>query len=207
MFRRTEHHRRATTIAELIIAITVTALISLGVAAILQAATYGTSARREVRRVAVRSEQVRSRIDNALCSARAVLASGSGYIVLWIGDTRKNDQVNLSELQLLEIPSGSTTLSSYTTVFPTGWTQTQIDTADVAYAAGSNFATVAQTAKAGSYFPGTVWATGASSFTVALDNASLGLTHLVTWDLTLTNDLLSDSLVGAASLREIGVPQ
>jgi hypothetical protein len=193
------------TLAELIVAITITTLIAAGVGSILFAASYGTSSRRDVRRLAVRSAQERQRIDDAIRSAAAILAKGSSYIVLWTGDTRSNNQVNLSELQLIEL--SGTTLNSYTTVWPSGWSQATIDAADTTYAANTDFYTTTQTAKSGSNFPGTTWATSASNFTITLDSATANLAVLVTWKLTLTNDLVSESLVEATALRNHVVPQ
>lgn len=203
--RYIQQHRRALTLAELIVAITVTALIAASVGSILFAAGYGTSSRRDVRRLAVRSAQIRHRLDNAIRSAQAVLASGTGYIVLWTGDTRVNGQVNLSEIQMIELASG--TLTWYVTVFPSGWSQSTIDAADTTYAASTNFYTTATTAKAGTNFPGTTWATAASDFTITLDNATATAAKLVTWNLTLTNDLLTQSLVEATALRQPIAPQ
>jgi hypothetical protein len=198
-------HRRALTLAELIVATTITTLLAAGVGSILFAASYGTSSRRDVRRLAVRSAQARPRIDDAIRSAAAVLAKGSSYIVLWTGDSRKNNQVNLSELQLIEL--SSTTLTSYTTAWPSGWSQATIDAADTTYAANTNFYTTAQNAKSSGNFPGTTWATSASNFTITLDSGTANLAVLVTWKLTLTNDLLSQALVEAVALRNHVVPQ
>jgi len=195
------------TLVELLIALIITSMLALGVASILYAASYGTSSRREVRRMVVRTEQLRARLDDAVRNARAVLASGNAYIVLWIGDTRRNNQVNLSELQLIELASGSTQLKSYETQFPGGWTEAQIEAADTAYAAGSDFAAVAQAAKQGSYFPGTTWAGGISDFSVTLDHGTPVQARMATWRLTLTNELLSESLVGTAALRSPGAPE
>lgn len=207
LVQRPARRRSALTIPELIISVTITSLIALSVAGILHAAGYGTSARRDVRRVAVRAEQVRDRINEALRSARAVLASGPGYVVLWTGDTRRNDQVNLSELQLIELPAGSSTLSSYRTRFPAGMSQAAIDAADVAYAANSNFHSIAQAAKTGTYFKPTIWATGVSNFTPVLHGATPGETNHVTWSLTLTVGTLTETLAGAGTLRRQGGPQ
>src|SRR5689334_1045094 len=101
MRRRTIH--RGFTLVELLLSLITTAFIGLAVAMILQTAAYGTSTKRDARRIAVRSESTRDRMNDAIRNARAVLASGSTYLVLWMGDSNKNDQVNLSELQLIEL--------------------------------------------------------------------------------------------------------
>lgn len=196
------HCRRGMTLAELLISLTVTVFIGLAVATMLQAASFGTSTKRDFRRTAVRTEVVRNRLNDAIRNARAVLASGAGYIVLWRGDLRKNDQVNLSELQLIEL-SGST-VTSYVTVWPASYTQTQIDTADVAYSPNTNFYNVAKGAKNGISFPGTTWVSNVSALTFS-NNLTPPATSLTSWSLTLTTQ--TEPLVGAAGLRAQGAPQ
>ncbi len=203
--RRHARRRPAFTIAELIISLVITALIASSVASVLYAAGYGTSSRRDVRRVVVRSQQIHRRVDDAVRNAAAVLAGGSGYVVLWTGDSRDDNQVNLSELQLIELVGS--TLTAYSADFPDGWTDAQIEAADTAYPPASNFATVAQTEKAGSYFPATEWATQISDFELTLDDPTPVDARLVTWKLTLTHELLSEDLVGTASLRAPLTPQ
>ena len=195
--------KRGVTLVELILAMMITALIGVGVASTLYAASYGTSSRREVRRVAVRSQQLHSRIEDAIRNARAILASGQvsagyGYLVLWAGDTNQNNHVNLSELQLIELPSGSATLSSYANPSPT---------TDTEYAPATDFYTAAQTAKTTDNLIGTPWAKGISNFALTVNSSKPANKPLVTWSLKLTDQLLSENLVCAASLRSPGQAQ
>jgi hypothetical protein len=181
------------------IAMMVVTLIALTVAAILQTAAYGTSSQREVRRVVVRSEQVQTRIEDAIRDARAVLGFGSGYVVLWTGDTNPDGQVNRSELQLIELPAASTTLTLYTGQYASG---------EPAYAASSNFSTVAQSIKSSGYFPGTTLSTNVAGLTFTLDYPSTPtLARLVTWSLTLTDQQVSQVVAGSASPRAPGQPK
>ncbi len=197
--------RRSVTLVELTIAMIVTAFIGLAVALILQSAAYGTSSRRDIRRLAARAEMLRDRLNDAVRGARSILASGSDHLVLWVGDSRQNEQVNLSELQLIELSGG--TITSYTTVWPAGWSQSAIDNADTAYPAGSDFAGIAQAAKSSGLFPGTVWSTGVSNLSIALNGPTPQLSTMTTWSLTLTSGGMSEPLTGAASLRQSAAPQ
>ena len=201
MSAKTPNCRRAMTIVEVLMSLIVVSLISVGVAAMLYAAGYGTSARREVRRVAVRTQQVRLRLDDAIRTASQVLAAGEtspghAYLVLWRGDTNAEDtnqgKVNLSELELIELPDGSTTLTSYTNPSPG---------TDTAYESDSDFYQVAQNAKSGGDLAGTTWAQGIWAFGITLDEATPADAQLVTWRFTLTDQELSESLVGCISLR------
>lgn len=189
----------AFTLVEVLLATVMVALMAAGVAAILQVAAYGSSSQREVRRVVVRSRQAQARLDAALRNAHAILASGSGYIVLWTGDSRTDKKVNPSELQLIELASG--TLTSYTTVYPGGWTQAQIDAADTAYPTGTNYYTAAQNAKSGAYFPGTPWCTQLSGLSFTLNAAVATEATLVTYSVTLTDASLTEPVQASVALR------
>ncbi len=68
MRMRVDPTRRAVTLVELIISLLITSMVALGVAAILQAASYGTSSRREIRRIVVRTQQV----DHAVLAVQTV---------------------------------------------------------------------------------------------------------------------------------------
>ena len=186
---------------ELILAIMISSMIALGVTSILYASSYGTSSKREIRRVAVQAEQVRARLDNAARNARQFLATGSGYVVLWLGDTRNDDQVNISELQLIEVASNTTQLKSYTAKWPSGWNDTQITAADTAYPLASDFYAIVQTLKGGSYFPAITWMEDVADFTVTLNEGTPSAARMMSWRFTMTDQLLSETLVGVCSLR------
>jgi len=194
-------YRRAMTIVEVLMALIVVSLISVGVAAMLHAAEYGTSSQREVRRVAVRSQQVRLRLEDAIRQARQILAAGEtsaghGYLVLWRGDTNTEDtnqnKINLSELELIELPDGSSTLTSYVA--------TTLAT-DTVYESDSNFYKVAQNAKDDGDLTGTTWAESMDEFGITLDEAAAADARLVTWRFTLTDQELSETLVSSIALR------
>lgn len=204
MLKPRQHHRRrllrGSTLPEVVIALVITAMVGMSVAAILQAASYGTSSRREVRRLTVRRHQVEKRLNAAIRNAAAVLASNSTALVLWTGDANGDTHVNFSELCLIELPVSSSTLSMWRTTFPAGWNQTQRDAADTTYAVGADFAAAAQTAKSNAYFVQTPWTGGASSLQVSLQPVTPQAAMLVSWRLTLTDELLTEPMVGAAAL-------
>lgn len=179
---------------------TITGLVALGVAGVLQAASYGTSSKREVRRLVVRSEQLRHRVDDAIRNARAVLAAGSDlngniYLVLWRGDinnvSTNRDKVNLSELQMLEWSTAESMLSSRaaaTTPNP-----------DTAYELTASFHAAAQA------LPATLWADSVSDFSTSLSQAP-PQTRLVTWSINVASDLVSEQVGGAAALLQMDAP-
>lgn len=206
MLRRAQHLERAVTLVELLIAMIITSMLALGVASILHAASYGTSSKREIRRVAVRSQQIRSQLDDSIRTARAVLAcgetvEGDKYIVLWKGDSNQTDQnqVNLSELLLIEWVPGSQTLTAYDAP--------GAPDPDPFYAADADFYNEADQARSDGDLTGTVWSQGVSAFEMTLIDDGEGQARMVAWSLTVIDELLSESLVGTTSLRCPGAPQ
>lgn len=198
--------RRGLTLIELLLALLITSMVALAVASIVQAGVYGTSSRRDVRRLVVQAEELRTRLNDAIRQAQAVLAcgqavSGEKYIVLWTGDTNTtgNDQVSLSELQLIEWTPGTQRLASY-----------QVATApnpDTTYPPATNFYNAADQARDTGVLVGRVWAEHVSAFEITLDAKQPAQARMATWDLTLSNDQLSEPLVATVVLRAHRAPE
>jgi hypothetical protein len=198
--------RRALTMVELLLALAITALVSAAVTAMLVATAYGTSSERDLRGAVTRSKLVGARLNAAVRSSRAVLETGTDYLVLWMGDINTNatpDAPDLSEIRLIERDGGTDELSSYQ--FPDGWTQAQIDAADVAYALTGNppgfFLNEAATAKAAGSLVPTRWGSQVTSILFDLDGADPITTTLVSYRFTVGAGDLSETVIGAASLR------
>ncbi len=198
--------RRAFTLVELLLALAITGLVAASVAAMLVAVSYGTSSERDLRGVVVKGTVIDARISSAIRGSRAILETGTNYLVLWTADTNPNGTTaapDLSEIRLIERDAGSNELKSYK--FPESWTQAQIDAADVAYQLTDNgagfFQTETAAAKTAGSFQPTLWGTGVTSIVFELDGADPVTTTLVSYQLTLSAGDLSETVVGAASAR------
>lgn len=196
---------RGLTLVELLLALSVTAMIGAGVAAMMLLVSSGTTERTDLRALLVKEKSVAARLSAAVRSSLRVLDQGSDYVVLWIGDTRRDDQPNLSEIRLIERLSDGRLLC-YSASFPDGWTDEQIATADTAYQLTDNFRTVTTALKSGSYFPSELWAQGVQSWTVVLD-ATPETARLLSYRMAMragdgssTRQPL-DTLIGAIALR------
>ena len=191
---------------ELMLAVAITGMVSVAVAAMLMAVSYGTSSDRDLRGVVVKARVTGGRIDSAIRGSRAILETGSDYLVLWTGDTNPNgtdDAPDLAEIRLIERDSGTNQLSSYE--FPDSWTQVQIDAANASYALAGNppgfFQSATSAAKTAGSFQPTLWTSGVTAIQFALDGADPVTTSLVSYRVTLTAGNLSETVVGAASAR------
>lgn len=186
---------------ELLMALTITSIIGAAITAMLFATARGTSDQNDQRDFLMRQKALDARMSAVLRSSTRVLAGDATYIVLWMGDSRKNDQVNLSELRRIEFDSANKRLVAYKAVFPQGWSQTQIENADSAYPLAGNFNTITQSLKTGSYFPAEVWLTDITAVSFTYPTGTLADVRLVNYQLTLTDHTQTQVLIGAGALR------
>jgi hypothetical protein len=191
---------------ELVLALAVTGLASAAVAAMLTAVSYGTSTKRDLRNVVVKSRVIDTRIASAIRASQAILEAGTNYLVLWMGDTNSNgtaDAPDLSEIRLIERNDADNRLSSYG--FPDSWTQAQIDAADVAYPLTGNppgfFQSATAAAKMAGSFQPTLWGSDIIALDFGLDGTDPANTALASYRLTLGAGDLSESVVSSASVR------
>lgn len=189
------------TMIELLMALTITSIIGAAIAAMLFATARGTSDQNDQRDFLMRQKSLDARLSAVLRSSTRVLAGDATYMVLWMGDSRKNDLVNLSELRRIEFDSTNQRIVAYKTVFPQGWSQAQIDAADAGHALSSNFNTLTTNLKTSSYFPAEIWMTGISAASFTYPTATLADVRLVNYQITLTEDTLTQVMIGAGGLR------
>ncbi len=203
-----ETHRRrcAFTLVELLLALAVVGLVAGAASAMLVAVTYGTSSKRDLRSVVVRGKVVGARLTSAIRNSRAILESGTDYLVLWVADDNPNGTTNspdLSEMQLIERNSSTDELSSYR--FPSTWNQTQIDAANATYSLTGNaagfFQAATASAKTAGSFVESKWTTAVTAIQFTLNGTDPTNRTLVSYRITFGSGDLSESMMGAASPR------
>ena len=194
---------RGLTLVELLIAVTITALVAAGVASMLVATTRGTSSRTDLRGLAVKHKTLAARLTASIRSSKMVLDSGSDFVVLWAHDERVNDLPNLSELQRIEWDNTNNEVRSYTTEFPGGWSEAQIEAADTQYDFTTDFDAETTTLKTNQpdRFPATMWGTSVTALSFVVDDANPQLAGLVSFELTVSAEVLSDTSINAVALR------
>ncbi|MAE62215.1 MAG: hypothetical protein CMJ49_12775 [Planctomycetaceae bacterium] len=197
------HFRRAAglTLVELLLSLTVTGFIGAAVAGMLMAVSYGADKSRDVRTGVILHKTLSERVNASVRGSRQVLAAGPSFAVLWIGDTRADELPNVSELRRIEYDSTSEELRSYTVGWPAGWSQAQIDAADVSYELTLDFDTVTTGLIGQTYYPVTVWARDLPTATFAVNNVDPKLATLVSYRLEATIGATDEQFIGAASPR------
>ena len=198
--------RRGFTLVELMIALTITAMVAACIAIMVNSVAAGTTGTQDGRRHLVRMQALESRVLGTIHGASCILAAGNGYVVYWTGDANSDNCLQLSELGMLELDNTGT-LQKYTTVFPANFSLAQIATANTRYAANTSWYAAAQTAKTTGYFSATAVAHNVTTFNVALDNVTPTAALLVTCNVQLSDGQVTRSGVIAGAIRNLQVPQ
>ncbi|MCE9590037.1 MAG: hypothetical protein K8S99_05890 [Planctomycetes bacterium] len=198
---KNSRRRRGLTVIELLLALTVTAMISLAIASMLFAVSYGTDSRNDMRALLLRQRLITARLNALIRSSRMVLAKGSNYIVLWTFDANQNDVPNRSEIRYVELNTTTKELWEYKTVWPGTMTTEQIVAADTEYALTSAFGTVIPALKSQSTYPGERWATGVTGWVLSVNNTDTQAATLISYRFALQLSSSTDFVIGAAALR------
>lgn len=198
--------RRAFTLVELLLGLVVMALVAGVSATVVFAVVQATEVRNDLRKTVLRSHLLDIRLREEINRSASFLAVSGGKLVLWSDDRNDDQGIQLDELVLLEWDSGTNTLRRYAIDWPDGWSQAQIDAANTSYNASSDFLVVVEAAKATMMFPGRVWSTVLSAWTVVLDHGTAQLAKLATIRGTITMDGVDRAVVVAASIRTPVLP-
>ena len=105
--------RRAYTLVELLLALSLLSLIATTVASVLFGFSRGTEGRQDLRRRSATADVVCNRIEAAIRPCAMLLASGERFMVLWAADSDGNSKPNLSELYRIEWDSSSGEIRAY----------------------------------------------------------------------------------------------
>ncbi len=136
---RRHHRRHGLSLLELMLAVTITALVGAAIAGMLNAVAVGVDTRRDNRSMMVRSSLAQARLNAYIAPARCVLDQRGPQIVLWFNDQKKSETVHASELRWLEYDRNEGTLSVSYVSFPEHWSMLEVDHADREYPSNSDW--------------------------------------------------------------------
>ncbi len=180
---------------ELLIALTITGLMAVAVSSMLFAVSNGMQQQGERRKVQTKQALVQHRVNTAVRQSKMVLAETAGVIVVWVADTNENDAPNLSELQRIEWDNTDDELLSYEAP------DSLSPGADTEYVLTDDFVAITAALAGSANFPEALWATGVTDWTVRFDSANVQEARLVSYDLTVVDDAVSESAMSVATLR------
>ena len=134
--------RRGLTLLELMLALTITALVAGAIYGMLGAVSSGLMSNRDSRDIMVRANAAQTRIGAYIASSNAILAADAESIVLWLDDTRVSGTVHATEIRWLVFDDYTDELYVYFVTLPDAWSQAARDLEDAEYAPGTDWNTV-----------------------------------------------------------------
>lgn len=181
----------AFTLVELLIAMTILAVVSVAAISILGATTYGASNDQLRRELIVSAEVIKQRINSIVHAAEELIVPNSGqptstdYMIVWAKDTNDDEAKDNSEMLLIERDTSTNELLAY-----------QDSAAAGTFSDAATFRTTAKTS-----YPSTRWATGFSAF-FCTGSFGAGQYPLLTYKFTVTRGKSNETHTGSASLRQ-----
>lgn len=174
--RPTEARRRGMTLLELLIALVITAVISLTIAAVTTAIARGMESVNEGRSAMQRTVAAHTRLRTYIHPSRCFLdADTSRGFVIWLSDARANSRVNLSEMRVFWFdptqPEGDLTVEWAS--FPEDWSDAAVAAADMELTGADDYFAAMATLRAQGHTGSAVLADQVESVAVEFDAPSL----------------------------------
>ncbi len=177
------HLRRGLSLIELMLAVTITALVGAAIAGMLNAVTVGVDTRRDNRSMMVRSSLAQARLNAYIAPARCVLYRSGANLVLWFNDQKQSETVHASEVRWLDYDASAGEITVSFVQFPENWSQTETDLADREFPADSDWPRVRDFYDARGHLARLTLVDGLDSVTLTADASSPLVTRLLTYRL------------------------
>lgn len=176
---------RAFTLVELLITLTVSAVIAATVITMLSATAHGSDSSRTMRELLVRGRVIDGRLRSAIRGSVEVIDHSDDYLVLWTGDTNGDDAKQNDEAQLIERDPSTYELTSYA------------NSADT-----NGFTTAAAfRSNAKASYPSQRWASGVTTTVIDATNPPAGGAAMVSYRVMIERESATEVIVGAEALR------
>jgi len=145
MNRNTPTTRHGLTVLEFVLALTVTAMVAVGVTGMLSVVSTGVGTRADTRTVMVQADAARRRLGAYVDPARCLLDAKADGLTIWLNDARESGTVHATEIRWIIYDSDADTLDVSYVKFPDSWTDFQKDTADMQYPSNADWDAVRTT--------------------------------------------------------------
>lgn len=177
--------RRAFTLVELLITLTVSAVIAATVITMLSATAYGSDSSRTMRELLVRGKVIDGRLRSAIRGSAEIIDHSDDYLILWTGDDNDDEAKQNDELQLIERDTSTDELHSYQ------------NGADI-----NNFTTAsAFRTNAKASYASQRWATAVTASTITVTSPATNGAVMVSYRFTCERGSTEETFAGVASLR------
>jgi len=203
MTRRHLRHTapRGLTLVELMLALTITVMISGGIAAMMTAVSTGVGSKRDSRSVMLHAHAAQTRLSAYVVPANCILDAGIDGFTLWFNDRRESDSVHATEIRWIDFDADAGALCVAFVVFPDSWTQTQKDLADLEYPIGTDWEMVRRKYELDGHLRMMCLVDGLDSVTISLDQPTPLASTLVELDLSFATNNGVQNVHTAPSIR------
>lgn len=193
--------RRALSLLELILAMTITMMVAAAIAGMLGAVAAGVGSRRDSRTVMVLANASESRLSAYIAPSRCILSASGTDLTLWLNDARAGETVHATEIRWLLFDAATGEIDVHFVHFPDSWTQTAKDLEDQEYPATTNWSTVLAAYQAAGWTDSRTLVDRVAGVDVSIDNAAATDARHVEYALTFDADTLSVPVSVAATIR------
>ena len=195
----------AFTLTELLMAIAITALIGMSVVTVSTALSHAQAGTDSMIEAISSGRYAMRSIDADVRKAALITATGAGEIVIWTGDENGDEQINISELVLIQFDADNQTVERLGVVFPDSMTPGQLAALNVsmtlAYVTDvGNVRDLLTQGTYSDYLTQRTLAVDVSKFEVVTDDVP-PMPHLVLLRLAVGQDTQQITLTNTAHLR------
>jgi hypothetical protein len=115
---RRRPHKKAFTVAELLIAMSITAVVGLAVASVASALSHAHGQAESLWNAIQSARTGMGRIETLLRKAKLVTGTGPDRLLCWMGDANDNREIDLDEIALIHRVADARTVQLSRVVFP-----------------------------------------------------------------------------------------
>lgn len=191
---------------ELMLALSVTALVAGAVSGMLRAVSTGVSTRQDNREVMIRAAAAQARLNAYVVPARCLLATSSGEVVLWLEDARQGGTIHATEIRWLRYDVRASRLDMFFVTFPDSFTQVMCELNDGIFAKDSDWDTVFDAYESQGWMSGYTLIDGVGGLTVSTDKVSPMESRHVYFDVDMLTDAGVTAVQTTASIRDHALP-
>ncbi len=156
---------------ELMLAMSITAVMGVALTAMLSAISAGMDARHDTRTHLLQANAAQIRLAAYIKPSLAILDSDGSDVVLWFDDSRRSGTVHATEIRWLLYNEDEGTIIMFRVQFPSDWTLNQKLVADREYAPSTDWMAVYREFRQNEWITGFVLVDGLDDVAVSFDQA------------------------------------
>jgi prepilin-type N-terminal cleavage/methylation domain-containing protein len=180
--------RRGLSLLELLLALTITAIVMAAIAGMLGAVSAGVTTGRDMRSVMVLGHVASTRLSSYITPSRCLLHVDGSNLVLWQDDLREGDTVHATEVRWLLFDPVEGAIRVHFVKCPVGWTKAACDLNDHEYPANSNWMSVLATYQTRGWVSSRVLVDRLSSVQIATNDSTALASAFVSFTLGFNTD-------------------